>query len=66
MVIDGFPETGPYAGSYFRGQTFSVRLADEDASRLSHWVVDGERVDGAQLRLAVTDAHVIRPVLAAR
>ena len=67
MVIDGFPETGPYTGVYYRQQTFSVRLAAEDAPRrLSHWVVDGERVDGAQLRLAVTEAHVIRPVLAAR
>ena len=66
MVIDGFPETGPYTGVYYRQQTFSVRLAEDAPRRLSHWVVDGERVDGAQLRLAVTEAHVIRPVLAAR
>ena len=37
MVIDGFPETGPYTGVYYRQQTFSVRLAAEDAPRrLSH------------------------------
>ena len=66
LVIDGFPETGSYTGSYFRGQTFSVRLSDGEASRLLHWLVDGERVDGAELRLAVGGAHVIQPVLAAR
>ncbi len=66
MVIDGFPETGPYSGAYFRGQTFTATLADEDAGKLSHWVVDGERVDGTALRLTVDAAHVIRPVLAAQ
>ena len=66
LVVDGYPETGPYEGTYFRDQTFTVAVADEDGGDVSHWLVNGERREGPEVRLTVDEAHLIRAVLVER
>lgn len=62
LLVDGYLETGVYQGRYFRGQTLRVESLDAAAAPISHWLVNGARVDGARLELVVDAPTVIEPV----
>lgn len=62
LLVDGYAETGVYEGRYFHGQTLRVERLDATAPPISHWLVNGARVDGARLELVVNADTVIEPV----
>ena len=49
--MDGVHITEPFEGRYFLGTVLNVAMPDATARPLSHWVVNGERVDGNNGRL---------------
>ena len=66
-LIDGFEERGPYRGAYFPGQTMSLEVTGSAAPTFSHWLVNGDRVDGGgahgrALRLTVETSLTIEAV----
>ena len=61
--IDGYPEQGDYAGWYFKGQVISVVPTGRTRAKIAYWLVNGRKVTQPELRLPVTIATVIRPVL---
>lgn len=63
-LIDGYPERAGYTGWYFSGRTIRVELADPQLRRaLSHWQVNGRRVDGQPLELPVETETILEPVM---
>ena len=51
LFVDGVHITEPFEGRYFLGTVLNVAMPDATARPLSHWVVNGERVDGNNGRL---------------
>ena len=65
--IDGVAWRGRYRGAYFPGQAVSLEVTGRETPALSHWLVNGERVegegaDGSALRLTVETSLTIEPV----
>lgn len=60
LLIDGYRETGAYAGRYYRGQTVTVAAADAAASP-DAWIVNGERVAGDRIEVTVDGPTDIVP-----
>jgi hypothetical protein len=58
LRVDGHAVTLPYGGLYFPGQRIAVSVAGRAPSAW-HWLVDGKRLHGAELRLTVRGAHRI-------
>ena len=64
--IDGFDERGHYTGDYFEGQSVRAEVVGAHRAGFSHWLVNGERVDGRELVLVPVKRQTrIRPVLQA-
>ena len=60
--VDGFPETAGYQGWYFEGKTITIEIVNSEKWAFSHWIVNGERVEGRRLIHPVTSETVIEPV----
>ena len=63
-TVDGFPERGPWQGTYFPGQEVRLSITSSHRDRLLHWEVNGETIDAEELVLAVDTPTQIRPILA--
>ena len=51
VIVDDVLITEPFEGRYFQGKRLNVAMPDTTERPLSHWVVNGERVDGNDDRL---------------
>ena len=59
LVVDGFEHEAGWEGWYFPGGRMTVELAADRRLALSHWLVDGRRVEGARLEHTVTGPATI-------
>ncbi|MGD8330971.1 MAG: CotH kinase family protein [Acidobacteriota bacterium] len=62
LSIDGYPETTPWQGAYYPGQTVTVQAPRGAA--VDHWLVDGRRVDGDHVEVAINAPMTIEAVAA--
>ena len=59
--IDGYDEPSGYQGYYFKGSRIRVGITGAHHKQLSHWLVNGERVDRPKLDLEVRENLIIEP-----
>ena len=64
FTIDGFEHTGAYEGRYFPGQRVTIEIAPSAPAPVSHWLVDGARVEEPVLEFDAEADLDIRPVFA--
>ncbi|MFC2165332.1 CotH kinase family protein [Acidobacteriota bacterium] len=60
--IDSHPESSGYQGWYFKDKIITVKILKHAEGIFSHWVVNGKRVEGADLEHRVFSKTNIYPV----
>ena len=61
FVVDGYEKHDRYRGWYRDGQTVTIELRSW-RRRFSHWLVNGEVVEGERLEVRITGETTITPV----
>lgn len=51
--VDGYPKSGDYRGWYTEGARVRLEIANEGQVAFGHWLVDGKRLPGHPVELAV-------------
>jgi len=62
LSIDGYAETVPWEGAYFRGQTVTVEARGD--APVDHWLIDGRRVEGGPVEVVINGPMTIEAVAA--
>lgn len=62
VTIDGYPEKSGYSGKYF--ENFLIKIVGNDTGThlLSHWLVNGKKINGKSIELKVNKDIIIKAI----
>ncbi len=62
-IIDGYHERGEYKGTYFKGMPVTIKVENPPKHKqLSHWVINGKKVDVRDLAFQIPSDVTIQAV----
>jgi hypothetical protein len=62
-IIDGYRERGEYKGTYFKGMPVTIKVEKAPKGKqLSHWVINGKKVDVSDLAFQIPSNVTIQAV----